>query len=523
MAPIKKLFLLALAAVMPAILFAQIPVNTVNNINWSLMPFWHSASLLGVSAHYSSGSPLTEGISTGILKMDDNSIISNVQLDDNNYGVIRLNKDMSTQWITNLDGFPIAIGMFNGQILVITASELSSWKGINNDYFGFLIDPKTGRAFLKKELYNGGDQFYQQPVFLYSPDGSFFKMVVRISNFTRGAHNPLLMFSEDKVVGQYFTTNDIKLMTFDNTLNVKSTIKPVLTDGYFVGGTTNKNGDVFLMTEFSQGYVKIARYENEKTTPAKVIDLPVNMEDAVIVNLQDLNVLTSKEDPSVLFFAGTYFNAAKDMELVTAKFNFKDGKVDRDIQPMDKAYFKDLEKSYVPFSKKFNSVDLGSKNEMRIKNVIENDGKLIVSLSSYSFRSGNNTAGTSNSISAYDLLINIYDPKVSLQFQQVIPRYYGTLNGARLGIGMHIKNNVLYLIANSNKGWGGVKALYSAIDLKTGAITNITGIDKGDIKSTYAVDPYASFWFDSQFVLSYLQDKGVFKKSEDAHMQLLNY
>jgi hypothetical protein len=521
MTAIKKLFLLSAAAFMPFILFAQTAVTTVNDINWSLVPRWPNVSLFGVSAYNSSGSPWSEGESTGILKMDDNSIISNIQIDANNYGVIRLNKDMSTQWTANIDGYPIAIGMFGGKVLVISATDYSYARGISNNYFGFLIDPKTGQISSKKELYNGGDQLYQQPVFLYAPDGSFFKMVVRISNFTSSGHSPFT--SREKIADEYFTTTDIKLLTFDNALNVKSDIKPALEQGYFVGGTTNKSGDVFLMTEFSQGYIRIARYENGKTAPAKVLEMPVSIDDNIMSNLEDFHLLTSKQEPAVLFFAGTYVNGARDRELAVGKFNFKDGTVNHNEQAMDKAYFKALEQSYVPFSRKFNSVDLGSKNEMKIRNVIEDDGKFVVGLSSFTIRSGNVTAGTHSSIAAYDLLINIYDSKINLQYQQIIPRFYSTFTAARLGIGMHCKNNVLYLIANSDKGLTGVRALYSQVDLKTGVITNITGIDKGDIKGYYAVDPYASCWFDTQFVLSYLQDKGFFRNSEDAHMQLLNY
>jgi hypothetical protein len=519
---IKK-FLLFISIIIPFFSGAQTAVSTVNDITWSLMPTWTNVSLFDVSASNYSGSKFNEGNATGIIKIDDNSIISNIQLDANNYAVIRLNKDLSTAWQTSIDGFPLAIGLFHGSILVISATEMSSWKGANNDYLGYLIDPKTGNVTLRKEIFNGDDQFYQQPVFLYAPDGSFFKLALRVSNFTRTAHNPLLMFKMNKVAQEYFDTNDFKLLEFDNALNVKSTIKPVLEQGYFIGATTNSRGDVFLMTEFSQGFIKIAKYESGKTTPAKVLQQPVSINDDIISNLKDFHLITSKDDPSILFFAGTYMDGDKDRELVVSKFNFNDGTVSGNVQLMNKDYFKTLEKSYVPFSKKFDRVDLGSKNEMKIKNVVENDGKLIAALTSYSVREGNAMAGTHTSIEAFDLLINIYDNKANLQYQQIIPRSYGSFFTSRLAIGLHCKDNMLYIIANNNKGIAGLRAIYSQVDLKTGAIANITPIDKHDIKSWYAVDPLAAFWFDDQFVLSYLQDKGWYNNSEDAHLQLLSY
>ncbi len=52
---------------------------------------------------------------------------------------------------------------------------------------------------------------------------------------------------------------------------------------------------------------------------------------------------------------------------------------------------------------------------------------------------------------------------------------------------------------------------------------NITGITKDGIKKTYATDPYATIWFDNQFIVNYMEERGWSGGSEDAHMQLVNY
>lgn len=476
---------------------------------------------MGVSAHNSSGSSSCEGASTGIVKIDNNSIVSNVQIDASHYGVVRLGDDMNKKWLTAIDGYPLAISLFKGNVIVIASTEQSSFKGVNNIYNGYIIDAQTGNILVNKEIHHGSDKFYEQAVFLFSPDGSSFKLAVRTSNFTRTAHNPLLMFNLNSVAQDYFTTSDFSLFDFDDNLNIKSTIKTVLESGYFMGGTTNKNGDVFLMTDLSQGIIKIAKYENGNTKPTKVLQQLVSMSDAIIPNLNNNYLYTSKTDPSVLYFAGTYFNGSNDRELVVAKFNFTNSMVTHNIQVIDKDYIKGLEKDYVPFNKKYSDADLGSKNEMKIQNVIENDGKLIVGLSSFSIRNG--AQHSPAEIVGYSLLINIYDDKTNLQSQQIVPRYYSSLAVARLGVGLSCKNNMLYVIANNNKGVFGYKALYTQIDLKDGSIKNITGIDNSGIKKAYSVDPYAGFWFDKQFILSYMEERGIWDTSADAHMQLLNY
>ena len=518
---IAKSILVSILAIAPAISLAQTEVSTVNGIDWSLKSQWPNVSMFDASAYNSSGSSYTEGESTGIIKIDDNSIISNVQIDSKRYGVVRLNKDLSTQWLTNIDGYPISIGMFNGNILVLTATEFSSISGISNEYTGYIIDSKTGRIIVSRNVYKGSDKFYEQPMFLYSPDGSFFKIAIRTSNFTRGTHSPLLMFKMSKVADDYFTTNEFKVLDFDNKLELKSTIKPVLDQGYFIGATTNKFGDVFLMTDYFQGYIKIARYENGKTTPTKVLQQTVSMTDAIFSNLTNNYMFTSKKDPLAVFFAGTYQNGPGDRELVVSKFDFKNGLVNSNTQVIDKPYIKELEKSYVPFNKKFSGANLGNKAEMKIRNVVENDGKLIVGLSSYTIYNPGN--GGHSQMTAYDLLINIYDEKTDLKYQQIIPRSYSSFIFGYMGIGMHCDKNALYLTANNNKGMFGFKALYSQVDLSNGKILNITAVEKPNIKKSYTIDPYASFWFSNQFALSYIEEKGFIFRSADAHIQLLNY
>jgi len=495
---------------------AQTPVSTTS-LKWSLVPVLLHDQIMEVSTHNSSGSANTEGIATGILKVNDNSIIANIQIDKNSYGVVRLNKDLSTQWLDNIDGYPIAIGDFNNNVLAIASTEKSSYKGNNNTYVGYIIDKNTGKVILQKVFYTSSDELYEQPVFLFSPDGSFFKMAIRTSTLTRKAHFGYA-FNINKGMAAFFDTKEFKVIDFNTTLDVSNTINPVLQDGFFIGATTNKNGDIFTMTDYEQGYIEIARYEKGKTIANKVLKLPISMSDEILNNLSNTYLFTSKSDPSKLLFAMIYRNANNDKELVNAKFNFKTGSVDHNTQIIDKQYLKDLKKSYVPFDKKFDDVDLGNKDNMQIRNVIENDGKLIIALSSFTTSSGN-----SSRIAAYDILVNIYDDKANLQYQQIVPRSYAASYILYTGIGLHCKNNILYLTANNNKGIIGYKTIYSQIDLNSGNVLKITGVSKDGIKNSYAANPNATIWFDDQFIQSYIEERGLYDGSEDAHMQLLNY
>jgi hypothetical protein len=522
-----KLFLIFALCFISSAAVSQTVVNTINNIKWSLIPQWPEAQQIGASAYNSSGSLYSEGVATGLIKIDNNSIISPIQLDSKNYGVIRLNKDMSTQWQIKLDYFPLAIGVFHGKILVIATNEYSSWKGTANNFIGYVIDPATGNIITQKNIYTDNEDFFEQPVFLIAPDGSSFKMVMRISTLTKKAHFSLA-FNSNKGVEELLESSDFKILDFNESLDLKSSIKPVLEDGLFMGATINKNGDVFLMTEYSQAYIKIARYEPGKTAPSKVLQLPISMSDDIGINLGDSYLFTSKTDPLILHYAMTYKNANNDRELAVGKFDFKKGIVDHDIQVMDKAYLKELRKSYVPFNKKFDDADLGSKNSMYIKNVIENNGKLIVALGSYSTYNTTSAspevADTRAVFEMHDIIVNMYDEKANLQFQQLVSRIYRGYFPIFFSPGMHCKNDILYIDVNNNKGFYGYKTIYSQIDLKTGAILNIAGISKDNIKNSYPSSPIATLWFDDQFILSYMEEKGFIKDtSADAHLQLINY
>ncbi len=89
-----------------------------------------------------------------------------------------------------------------------------------------------------------------------------------------------------------------------------------------------------------------------------------------------------------------------------------------------------------PSVRVFDDVNLGPKDEMRNTNVIENDGKLIVSAYHPTNVTYNTMASSPPTTRAFDLLINIYDEKANLQYQQIIPRTYTTFVISRLGIGI---------------------------------------------------------------------------------------
>jgi len=518
-----RLFLVIAMAFTTCTLSAQTVVSTNNNIKWSLQALWPHVQAMNFTAYNVSGSPYTEGISTGIIKIDENSIIATAQLDHKDYGVVRVNKDMTTQWNVSITGFPVATGIFHNKVLVVASTDVGEFKGITNNFIGYIIDEKTGQILVQKNFFTASEQYYEQPVFLLAPDGSSFKMAVRTSNLTKKMHFGLA-FHVNKGVEEYFDTQDFKVLEFNDNLDVVNTVKPVLPEGFFIGATTNNNGDIFLMTSYAQGYIEIAKYENGKTAASKILKLPVSMGDDFVENLSDSYLFTSKTDQQNLLFAISYPNGNGDRELVAAKFNFKDGTIGHNTQVIDRDYLKELKKSYVPFSKKYDDVDLGAAKNFEIKDVIENNGKLIIAMASLTNIVSNiQGIGTTSRLDAYDVLVNIYDDKSNLQYQQIIPRTYNSTQISWNGVDMHCKNDVLYIISNNNKGINGFKTLYGQIDLKTGTITNITGISKEGIKNSYSTDPYATLWFDKQFIANYMEVRGWSAGSEDAHMQLVTY
>ncbi len=101
--------------------------------------------IIQLTACNSGGQPLYGRYINRMLKMDDNSIISIAQLDHKNRGVVRLNKDMTTQWLTNVTGYPVAIGIFHDNVLVIACTDISLIKGATNIILVILLINKPGK------------------------------------------------------------------------------------------------------------------------------------------------------------------------------------------------------------------------------------------------------------------------------------------------------------------------------------------------------------------------------------------
>jgi len=511
---IAKLLLIFVIAI-PCSVRCQTVELTVNDIKWSLASsvraFEPQRIAVNLAENY-----FSDTFSYGMIQLEDHSVISRVQLDKHNYGMVRLNKDLTVKWLNTLD-----LGgrhfLFNGKLLVII-STLSP-DGSDYVYKLTIIDPETGNVVSTKDLITVNGEFLTDASFLVSPDSKSLKLVVRTSGVPlRG--NLLMNLSMNKNIIAFNNTTDFKIIEFDSNLNIKSTVKPQLEQGDFIGAAMDNKQNVYIMSMYSQGMVKMAKYGNGETKPARVLQLPVNMSDKINSEGTQRFLIRSKYNPDIYYFVTMYDNANNERELVVASFDFKNGLAKSDVQVMDKAYLKNLTKSYIPFSKKFDDIYLGDKFGTRIDNIIETDGKLIVAIS------GSSNASLPDHYPYYhghDVIFNIYDDKANLQYQQIIPRQYSTFRPDLMGVGLHCTDNVLYVTMNSGKHLNETEVLFGKINLKTGLISDITFVPKDDINHKYEMDPTASIWYDNKVILSYLEIKGWSAGSEDAHMQLVGY
>jgi hypothetical protein len=498
---LAKLFVIWTIATTPLLAFAQNVVSTINDLPWSLRP------------------------GQGMVQYN-NAVIAVGKLGEYQHMVTCLTKDMKTAWTDTINSEPLTMHIFHDKLLLITQQDVRV-KGVitlSNTYTGYIIAPKTGQILLKKVLYGSSEMYYKQVIFLFAPDGDDLKMVLRTSTEEKESHKTIFT-GKKKKASLYYDTKNLQVLEFNDSLKAKSTINPHAEPGWLIGATTNKDHDLFLAFTDSNKMMRIARYTNGEVSPAKVLQLGLNQGDMTLDNITGSSILfTSKTNPSVLYHATIYNNTTNKRELVAAKFNFDDSSISHNTQVIDNHYLKNLQDGYVPFSAEFSKkskLGTDAPHQMVIDNYGVADGKLVLTLTSYdlTYDSDNSTETYTDT---YNVLINIYDDQMNLAYQPIIPREFNPEDMALTGVGMHFKNNKLYVVCNDNKN-----AFLGQINMADGKITGLSKISIPEKKrgNQPFIYPEATIWFEDQFILNYVRGKGFLPKYPNyiTSLQLVNY
>lgn len=454
------------------------------------------------------------------LELTNNTSAMIVTVPKEDFAIVAVDEKLAQKWLTPLTGFPMAMGKLKNNIIVIASTERSYFKSNNNTFKAFTLDESTGKVLSEKIIYDGNKEFVEVPAFYFDKDGSYFKMSSRLTEMKRKLHVGLPIvaaFTVKNIEKRHRSTQNFSIINFDDQLNQKEIIDPIMPDGDTWSISFNKDGS-FLITTVDKNLAKlnIATYISSNEKPLKTISIPFNLGKA-----GDYSPIKCNSGKQVLQnnIAFLYTNPNKDLELLVAKLNFNDGTFISTTEVLDKNHLKEISKSYVPVSKKLDEITINSRY-LQVKNIEEFGDKLLVGFaSSYQIM-------YKNVITYYEgsIILNAYNTQLKQLYRQYIPRDYKIMNTNQgADISFSLKNQNLRMIANTNTSASTIVAMYCEMDINSGQMIKTNLIEKDDLKNGYYANTNSISWNPKSITIPYFDTPGMLSNKVDIQLQQLTY
>lgn len=436
-----------------------------------------------------------------------------VHVPNADFAVLSINDKLIEQWTSPLMGYPLAIGKYKENILIIAASEKTFFKTFSGSYKAYLLDKITGKILMEKVIYDSNKDFVEKPEFFFASDGSYFRMSVRLTTVKRRSSLWALYASDD-----YRETQGYSIINFDDQFNQRQTITPAFPDGEVWTSSSSLDGDVFIAAvSRSSGVINAATYTSTSAQPLKSISIPLDLRKGSKVK-SILSVAGAK--PFINYLAVIYTDQDKEIALLTVKINFASGTFESTKEVFDGEHVKMLKKSFQAVNKKFDDLQFSMIDYLGIKHMEEFGERLMVTVSPAYILPSKAGSGTMEG----SLLINVYDPHLKQIYHQFIPRTYLSYLGEGGAVAYSLSSNILRIIANMKAGsFTSVSSLYAEMDFNTGQMLKMSEIPGDDIKKGLYVNTESVSWLDGLCILPYIDKQRVLRITRDAQIQVLSY
>jgi hypothetical protein len=483
-------------------IFAQQQINVIKKPTWNIRTSYDS--------RYGSK-----------IDLSGNAIAMIVDVPKADFAVVTVDDKLSQKWLTELSGFPMAIGKFNNNIMVIAASDRSYFKSFTNQFKAYLLEEKTGKLISQKIIYDGSKDFVEAPEFFFSDDGTYFKMATRLTGLKRKVHVglPIVGFlTALKVDKDFNESQSYTVIDFNNNLEQIQKMEPEMPDGDSWKASCGDDGSFIVSTvDAAKGKCNVAIYLSSSPTPLKTVSIPV---DAFSQDEVSSITFASSKKPLINYIGIFYKNANKERSTLIARIDFNNGTFTSFKEVFDKAHIKELQKSFVPVSKKFNDLSFSNIKFMNIRHMAEYNNKLVVTISPRSTISSSHGSITSEG----SVLINTYDSQTKSLYHQFIPRdYASSVMGEGSDVSFNLAGNTLRILANQTDGFTSVATMYAEMDMESGKINKMNMISKDDIKNSYYANTEYISWLNDSFVIPFVERMGIFSKKVDLQLLQLKY
>jgi len=446
------------------------------------------------------------------LDIAGNALAMIVDVPKADFAVVIVDDKLNQKSITPLSGFPMAIGKFKNSILVVASSDRSFLTSFENKFIGYLLDETTGKLIMQKIIYEGKKDYFEQPDFFFSEDGSYFKMSVRLTNMKRTIHF-------GSTAKEFKSSQSYTIIEYNSNLEQAQKMEPQMPAGDTWNASCAKDGTFIISTfDTENRKINIATYLSSNPKPLKVVSMPIDLYKDKDDEVSSITCASSKT-PLINYVALFYRNSNKEFSSYIARVDFNTGTYILAKEIFDNDHIKALRKSFVPVNKKIDDIEFKNPKYMNIRHLEEYNDKLLVSIASkYTMSSQYQTITFDGSV-----LMNIYDQALKPLYYQFIPRNYKSQLSEGSKVSYNLKDNVLRILANQQDGLLSVSTIYTEMDLNSGKINKMNFIPKNDIKSSYYANTEAVSWLNESFITPFVERAGSFSKRVDIQILQMKY
>ena len=390
------------------------------------------------------------------------------------YSLVSINKLGATLWQVPIGGKTFGVGKRNSNFIVI-------YEGEHRELHAAVIDGKTHQNLLDKNIYTSDKQ--ERNYFVENtPSGDFDHLLIR----TEPKPRAFAAMSENT------KTAKLEIISLDESLNPKVyDITNDIDGGIFIATVTGDNGDHFIATLMADAMV-IKKYNADgKITDQLIANLSFRKFGTPVCKLD-------AENHNGVIICIRYQNEKKDEAIISMYADFSAKKVfESEEQVLDKSYQKMLKERIVK-TPGIKSTSLSSMEYLTPVDIVTANGKIIV-IKEIQYET---SSRDSRSYFNEHIIVSSYNKKMQLSTDNIIDRYFEAFLPVGRSIGVHVKDNTMYIVSCSLISAGRLGTQFYAVDINSNTLTTNSVVTKQRFLQNSGVEGASTLWFPDCFILS---------------------
>ncbi len=434
------------------------------------------------------------------------------------FGVTLIDDKTKQLWLVELDGHPLSINQYNGNIIIVYSADKTFFGGVKNEYSARILDVKNGNTIKEQKIYEGSADYHEDPEFYFSNERGNFTLISRETDLKKGLKVSLNPFVDaiSAAKEKFGTTRNYAILNFNENLQPSKIISPKFYQGQaFKHFLTESGNIVFAHYNGVEKQILFDFYNHTQDKPTSQVALKINDAKSFDEISSELKYNPLNQEYYVALF---YETTSKAKKLVVGKIDFALGKMTTKEEVIDKDTFNGWSKNYTPVNKKLDDFKLSNYYYLNLAGLeIVNNKVAVEFTSSFVERSRSYINYTSQSS-----LIKFFDKDLGFSFQTIFPRFLYGMSDDLASLSFITNGNTATIIGNTKNGQASYTPVYMKIDLNKGTILNYDKLPNQGIDDMFYIRTKNIRKFNNEKVLlTYTERFGGLKSKYDTILQVI--